>query len=275
MTNFDGINAAYGVAIEEGGPRLPSLQATTYQPRTMSEKVGLCLSEDSFSMLEPEQAIALGCEASMANFGGDDVTVFVLPQGCRFVLMGVPRLFLYDKNTKEFSYQQRGLKLAGTGKVTATRLTLAMLKPDGELFFDENGDVQLFTLKLTSSKTALVTGSKKNPELKSLQDLNAALQKHFGKRGVSLTHLVSIGLCVKAERFSNGSESSIGIMFSIGDAAKPLSEAQQMMTFESLQKPDVLELVQDPFRLKQQGGNGGGSATAADDDYPNYDDIPI
>lgn len=271
---FQGVNADYGIAIDEGGPKLPALQATTYQPRTMSEKVSLCLSEESFDMLDPEQGQHLGCTPEVCNFGDDDVTMWALPKACRFVVLGLPRLFILDKESGLYSYPVRGEKLAGTKKVTATRLTLAMIRPDGELLLDADARPQLFTLKLTSTKTCLVTGDKYDPDFKSLQDLNKALQGHFKKRGVSLTHLVSVGLDVTPKKFtSRGSgETSVGIIFTIGSAAKPLPESQQLMTYELLQDPDVLAMVQDPFHLKNREEP---TAAVVDDGYPDYSDIPI
>jgi hypothetical protein len=274
VSNFQGVNAAYGIEIQESGVKLPALQATTYQPRTMNEKVSLCLSEESFDMLDTEQGSGLGCTPVVCNFGDDDVTMWAIPDSCRFVVMGVPRLFILDKETGLFSYPVRGEKLAGTRKVTATRLLLAVLSPDGELLLDADARPQLFTLKLTSSKTALVSGDKYDPDFKSLQDLNKALQAHFKKRGVGLTHLVSVGLSVAPKKFtSKGSgETSLGVMFTLGSGAKPLPESQQLMTYELLKDAEVLALVQDPFHLKNRDEPATSSVEA---DYPNYDDIPI
>ena len=251
---YDGVNAAYGVAMEESGPSLPALQATSYQPRTMGEKIGLCLSEESFDMLSPDSPMAALCEPVVVNYGGDDLTMFVLPAGCRWVVLGVPRLYLLDKETGEIKYPQRGERLAGTRKVTITRLTLAMVLPDGELLLDGDGLPQLVTLKLKSNKTALVTGDKRDPDFKSLGDLNKALQAHFGRRGVSLTHLVSVALVATPKKFTSSlsGETSMGVMFTLQGGAKPLSEAQQLLMFQLLKDPEVLNLIQDPFRLKKQ-----------------------
>jgi len=250
---YDGINAAYGVAMEESGPSLPALQATSYQPR-MGEKIGLCLSEESFDMLSPDSPMAGLCEAVVVNYGADDLTMFALPSGCRWVVLGVPRLYLLNRETGEIGYPQRGERLAGTRKVTITRLTLAMLLPDGELLLDGDGLPQLFTLKLKSNKTCLVTGDKRDPDFKSLADLNKALQAHFGRRGVSLTHLVSVALVATPKKFTSSlsGETSMGVMFTLQGGAKPLSEAQQLMMFELLKDPEILGLIQDPFRLKKQ-----------------------
>jgi hypothetical protein len=250
---YEGINADYGIAMDESGPKLPALQATTYQPRTMSEKVSLCLSEESFDMLDPNSGVAELCTPEVCNFGEDDVTMWKLPDGCRYIVLGVPRLYILDKDTGLYSYPVRGEKLAGTKRVTATRLTLAMLKPDGEMLLGLDGRPQLFTLKLTSSKTCLVTGDKYDPEFKSIQDMNKALQAHFKKRGVSLTHLVSVGLAVTPKKFTSraSGETSTGIMFTLATGAKPLPDSQQLLMFELLQDAEVLGMIQDPFRLKE------------------------
>lgn len=251
---YDGINPTFGIQMDEAGPKLPAIQATTYQPRTMGEKVALCLSEESFDMLAPDPAIAELCTPEVCNFGEDDVNMWKLPDGCRFIVLGVPRLYILDKETGLYSDPVRGEKLAGTKRVTATRLTLAMLKPDGEMLLGMDGRPQLFSLKLTSSKTCLVTGDKFDPEFKSLQGMNKALQAHFKKRNVSLTHLVSVGLAVTPKKFTSRSsgETSTGIMFTLTTGAKPLPESQQLLMFELLQDAEVLNLIQDPFRLKKQ-----------------------
>lgn len=255
---YEGINADYGIQMDESGPKLPAIQATTYQPRTMGEKVALCLSEESFDMLDPNSGVAELCTPEVCNFGTDDLTMWKLPEGCRFIVLGVPRLYILDKDTGLYSYPVRGEKLAGTKRVTATRLTLAMLKPDGELLLGLDGRPQLFTLKLTSSKTCLVAGDKYDPEFKSIQDMNKALQAHFKRRGVSLTHLVSVGLAVTPKKFTSraSGETSTGIMFTLATGAKPLSEAQQVLMFELLQDAEVLGMIQDPFRLKNREDAG-------------------
>lgn len=251
---YDGINAAYGVAMEESGPSLPALQATSYQPRTMTEEVKLCLSEESFDMLSPESPMAGLCEAVVVNYGAEDLTMFALPAGCRWVVLGVPRLFVLNKETGEIGYPQRGERLAGTQKVTIARVSLAMVLPDGELLLDGEGRPQLFTLKLKSNKTCLVTGDKRDADFKSLGDLNKALQAHFGRRNVSLTHLVSVALVATPKKFTSSvsGKTSMGVMFTLQGGAKPLSEAQQLMMFELLKDPEILGLIQDPFRLKKQ-----------------------
>lgn len=265
---FDGIRADYGVAMEESGPSLPALQATTYQPRTLSEKVSLCLSEESFDMLDPSSGLGELCTPEVCNFGEDDVTMWTLPSEVRWVVLSVPRLYIWDKESGEISYPQRGERLAGTRKVTITRLVVAMVKPDGELLMGADGLPQLFTLKLKSNKTCLVTGDKRDPEFKSLADLNKALQAHFKKRGVSLTHLVSLGLKASPKKFVSAAsgEASTGIMFTLQGGAKPLSEAQQLMMFELLKDPDVMAMIQDPFRLKNRDGVGEQPMTINPDD---------
>jgi hypothetical protein len=250
---YEGVNADYGIYLDESGPKLPAIQATTYQPRTMGEKVALCLSEESFDMLAPDPAMTELCTPEVCNFGEDDENMWKLPEGCRFIVLGVPRLYILDKDSGVYSYPVRGEKLAGTNRRTATRLILAMLKPDGEMLLGVDGRPQLFTLKLTSTKTNLVTGDKYDPDFKSLQGMNNALQAHFKKRGVSLTHLVSVGIAATPRKFPSrtSGETSTGIMFTLVTGAKPLPESQQVLMFELLQDAEVLGMIQDPFRIKE------------------------
>lgn len=250
MSDFQGINASYAVELEEGGVSYPAIQGTTYQPRTLKEAVQLCLSADSVDLLvDPACA---GWEMVECNFGDEDVPMFVIPKECRFVILGIPKVFIYDKESGEYSHPQRGVRLAGTGKVTATRLPLAVIKPDGEFILDGEGQPQIFTLKLTSSKTALLNGDKFDPEFKSIQGLNKALQAHFKKSRASLTHLVSVALGVAPKKFTSrqGDQSSIGIMFTLEGNAKPLPESAQALTFALVAQEDFKAFLADPFRLK-------------------------
>ena len=50
--NFTGINLEYAVKSNQLGQRYPALQATNYQPRTLSEKIEFCLSETSYDLLD-------------------------------------------------------------------------------------------------------------------------------------------------------------------------------------------------------------------------------
>jgi hypothetical protein len=277
--SFQGVNADYGIAIEESGPKLPAIQANIYKPRTMSEKVSLCLSEESFDMLDTEQGQHLGCTPEVCNFGEEDVTMWALPDTVRFVVCGIPRLSLYDKTEKTFSVWPKGQKLKGTSFVTAARLTLAMVKPDGALLLDKDGQhPQLFTLKLTSSKTALINGDRNDPDFRTLQHLQEGLQKHFGKRGVSLTHLVSVGLKAVPKKFtsSDKGESSIGIMFCLDGGAKPLAEDSQSVVFNLIKQPDIQELIYDSFRLKSHlSANSDGNGKDETAEPVDYDSIPF
>lgn len=201
--------------------------------------------------------------------------MFVFPDGCRFVILGIPKVFIYDKETGEYSHPQRGVRLAGTGKVTATRIPMAVIKPNGEFILDGEGQPQVFTLKLTSSKTALLNGDKYDPEFKSITGLNKALQAHFKKSRASLTHLVSVGLGVAPKKFTSrqGDQSSIGIMFTLEGNAKPLPESDQGLTFALVAQEDFKAFLADPFRLKAQQAKADEDANATVEGGINVDDI--
>lgn len=273
---YEGINAAYGVQLEDEGQSLPALQATVYQPKNMKDIPQMGMSSESLDMLNPASKLGELCSPVTCNFGDDDTVIWAVPEGTRYAVLGIPKIFILNKETGEIRPKVQGEKLAGTKNVTATRLTLAMVKPDGDLVLSMDGTPQLFTLKLTSSKTTLVTGDKYDPEFKSIRDLNYALQSHFKKRGMSLTHLVSVELGAAPRKFvsKESGQSSLGIMFELRGNAKPLPEPQQAAMYGLLQDPMIQGYLSDPFGInaKQTPQQEQGESV---DEYPAEDNDAI
>ena len=272
----EGLNTAYAVAAEEITTAYPAIQANEYRPRNTKKQIRLCLSEDSFNMLSEDYMTALGSEADFSTFGEEEVPVFLLPDGVRFVVLGIPKMFAIGKEDGKIDYLKRGEKLREANKVTITRVPLCMVLPDGSLVMD--GDrPQVFTLKLKSSKTKLVGGDIKDPEYRSLQSLQKGLQKAYKLRGQSLVHLVSVQLAAKPEKFTNGTDSSLGIMFALEGGAKALPDEQQRMVYELLQDEEIQSLITDPFGLKRNPQDA--SADTVEDEpeetAENYDSIPF
>jgi len=274
--SYEGLNTAYAVAADEAASTYPAIQANEYKPRSLRESIRLCLAEDSFNMLDEQYATALGSEPDYATFGQDEVQVFLLPEGVRFVALGIPKMFAVGKQDGKVDYLKRGEKLREVNKVTITRIPLLVLLPDGSLVMDGERP-QIFTLKLKSSKTKLVGGDIKDAEYRSLASLQKGLQKAFpGMRGQSLVHLVSVDIQAKPEKFSNGTDSSMGVMFTLEGGAKVLSDDHQKLAFELVQDEEVQALIADPFGLKRSTSESAPEYEPMHEETETYDDsIPF
>ena len=99
----------------------------------------------------------------------------------RWVFLTIPKVFLLDKKTKQISYPERGIKLAGTSKVTIAKCFLACISGDN-LVLDVDGLPQIFTLKLTSTKTQLIGNLDNQGETHTLNSINTSLQKYLSSR---------------------------------------------------------------------------------------------
>jgi len=274
---YEGLNTAYAVAAEEMTTAYPAIQANEYRPRNSKESIRLCLSEDSFNMLDEQYTTVLGGAPDYSIFGEEQVQIFLLPKGVRFVALGIPKMFAIGKEDGKIDYLKRGEKLREANKVTITRIPLLMLLPDGSLVMDGERP-QIFTLKLKSSKTKLVGGDIKDAEYRSLASLQKGLQKAFsGMRGQSLVHLVSVDIQAKPEKFSNGTDSSMGVMFTLEGGAKVLSDDHQKLAFELVQDEEVQALIADPFGLKRNPQNESTDLVEdeASETTDDYDDIPF
>lgn len=258
--------AQFTVEMDEVGSSYPSIQATQYQPRSLKEKVELCLAESSMDLLSEEVAaeIAALTTADTAIFDdeGTETAIFKLQKDVRFVVLGMPSIFHLDKNAEEILPKSKKRNLKGSNIVTITRLPMVMIKPDNTLVMD--GDTpQIFTLKLKSSKTMLVTGNRKDKEFKSLRDVQKGLQKHYGLSGKqACLHLASVKIAVTPQVFSNGKDSSIGILYTLDGGAKELPKELWPITFSLMQDEETLRLLKDPFGLdgvvaSSQSGDDG------------------
>lgn len=266
------LNPNYAVAMDEQGQQYPALQAVDYQPKP-GQNVRFALSDDSADLLTQDAYDKLQLEKVTTYYGDNEAEVNQINAEFRCVLLGFPKLFVYDKDERTYSHLSRGLKLAGTGKVTATRLLIAIMI-DGDFLYDAEGSIQLFTLKLTSTKTKFLQGDRNDPSFRSMKDLNDALLKHYKiKRGCVL-HLVSVAIKIKPEKFTSRASgaSSFGIMFEFDGNAKPLTEEHQALLYHLAQSDEVTEFLQDPFRLKTQSespsNNDGDYAKTEEDMDP-------
>lgn len=265
QATYAGIDTKYAVKSDRIGQKYPALQATTYQPRSLDEKIEFCLSETSYSLLKTQELF--DTKIVKCAYKRDSVLMHQIISPVRWIFLNTPRIFLQDKKTKEISYPEKGVKLAGTDKVTIAKCFLACLSSDC-LILDEKGSPQIFTLKLTSNKTKLI-GYLNNPsETKTIFSLNNSLQQYF-KTQDNLLHLVSIDLIVRPQEFvsSYSGESSLGIEFAMQGDARVLSAEHQKRIFELISSEDIKDVLNDPFGLrKNQSYNAVSNGLAEDSD---------
>lgn len=254
IAGIEGLSADLAVAMGEGGARFPWLQVTTYKPTSTSTKVQIILSEESVEMLTDEAREILSPEIVLCDYGEGDVTMFTLPADIRWVVLSYPRMFGMDKKTKEISPLVKGEKLSEVGKVTASKLLLGAIVGD-KLLTDTSGNPQIFTLKLTSSKTALIgNANDKDEERKTIFKMNSALQNAMKKKGAWLTHLVSVEIKARSQKFTSRTtgESSFGVEFILDGSAKVLPVEAQKAIHRLITTEEFIELARNPFAAPQQ-----------------------
>jgi len=275
-----GLNASYGIAEESSGQRYPAVQAATYQPHPDDEgkPVPLVLSEDSMALLGDDWAAHCPIETTTCRYGKEREEMVKIPDNIRWVALGRPRMFAMKKDDKSIHALQKGVRLKENGMVTATRLLLCAVV-NGHIIEAADGSPQLFTLKLTSTKSKLVDGDRNDPDFSCLASLNNSLCKAYKLRKQSLLHLASVSIQAIATEISNATEASMGVIFQFKGGAKALPDADQKRMFMLAQSDEVKEFLSDPFNLAGK--------TASPDDAPqapvdndaaeveDYDDIPF
>lgn len=243
---------SYGVQIEEGSQKFPAIQATNYKPQGSHADVSLCLSETSISILGSGWKDYFSHFATEVFYGSEQETVYQFPAQSRFIFLGFPKTFAQNKETKQISRLQRGVNLQSINAVTATRCLVACLIDD-QLVTCDDGSVQLFTLKLTSTKTKLIDAYRE-PEYRSLKKMNSALIEAYKLKRQSWIHLVSIGLKAVPHCFTSQStnQSSWGVLFELEGNASPLTDELKQQMFHLVQSDEVRGFLSDPFGLDQK-----------------------
>lgn len=269
------INPNLGIPLESGSQKYPAIQATCYKPN-MGDQVSLCLSESSVGILAPQWKDWFAQFQKEVYYGVDRETVYGIPADAQFVFLGIPKTFAQDKSDKTIHPLKKGVKLAQMGEkgsVTATRCLLLM-QVGGEFVMTADGEYQMFTLKLTSTKTKLLAAPKE-PEYRSIAKLNSILIEHYKlKPGQSWTHLVSLGLKAVPTVFSqrNGNDSSIGVMFEVEGKPTPLADdKQQAINFLAL-SDEVRNFLKDPFNLSEKKNDDGDVDYGGNSDFVDDDD---
>lgn len=269
--------AAYAVEVDDF-TSYPAIQATNYRPLSLKDKIQLCIAESSYEKMDDEALTSLSehGEMGVAVFDreGTETSIIKLGDGIRFVALGIPSIFLLDKEENKILPRDKKVTLGkGSGVVTVTRLPLLVVLPDGNLLLNGNGEPQIFTLKLKSSKTMLVTGNRKDKEFKCLKDVQKGLQKHYrlsSRQGC--LHLASLSIVAKPSMFSDGKDSSLGVLFALNGGARELSKEKVLPIVQLMQQPETMQLLKDPFNL---GAGPTAESLPEDESTQTYDgEIP-
>jgi hypothetical protein len=247
--------AAYAVEVDDFGASYPAIQATNYRPLSLKDKIQLCIAESSYEKMDDAALTSLSehGEMGVAVFDreGTETSRIKLGAGIRFVALGIPSIFFLNKEENTILPRDTKVTLGkGSGIVTVTRLPLLVVLPDGNLLLNIDGEPQIFTLKLKSSKTMLVTGNRKDKEFKCLRDVQKGLQKHYrlsSRQGC--LHLASLSIVAKPSMFSDGKDSSLGVLFALSGGAKELDREKVLPIVQLMQQPETMQLLKDPFGL--------------------------
>lgn len=249
----------YAVESEGTGPRFPWLQASCYKPLNTKVVIGVGLTSDALEVVsEQEQkklSDALSWGVTSYDDEGTEVKFGAAIDDVRWVILSRPKIFGMVKETEEIVPLTKGLK--GRGEVTVSQVLLACIAKDS-VIKDSEGKPQIFTLKLRSSKTALLGsdrdkdfGVARNGGHKTIGQLNAALTAHAKvKPGSWLGHTVSVQFAAVPEKFeSNDGQSSLGVrfIFKEGAGARPLSKDVIKDIHALVTSPDFKELAANPF----------------------------
>jgi len=231
------------------GPKFAWLQADRYQPELDSVvKVGFV--EESLELLSESTQAALNCAEPRKIYVGNDgdTAMFYEPQAdLRLVVLKIPRLFVVD-DKGNYGHLTKGLKLSESKLKTVARLHMAMII-DGELAMTDDGELEIVTLNLRSSKTELIGNVSDKPGAGTLRALNNALLARMKQRRKSLIHMASIVIGAEPKLFKSkvNGESSKGIMFKMLSGGRLLSLEQLAIVRESM---DSLEDdFKDPFHI--------------------------
>ena len=239
------LNSEYFIAPTEGDQKYPALQASNYLPEDGESEIFLCLNEKSANKLTEGSKSLLGLTEETVKFKKGKDSVFRVTKPFQAVFLGHPSLFCYDKEAKVYSRLEKGMKLAGTKKVTATRMLLAIVC-DGKLLAKEDGTIEAFTLKLLSTRTNMAT---------QLNDIHTGLKKKFNAKNSRILHLFGFSLSVSPVEMKSSvvkGEASWSAVFSVNPDPQPLPDGLQMALCQFAASEEVSQFMKDPFFLKQK-----------------------
>jgi hypothetical protein len=244
---------------EGGGLRYPAIMADTYKPANTKIKVTLGLTEPHLDLLDDRADGLVGAAVSIEY--GEDVEQFSpISDGVRWVVLAQPRLFAENQETKEISTLTKGM--SDRGEKTVSKVLLGCLVND-KLVLDSEGLVQIFTLKLKSTKTNLIGnrtdkdgGVAKNADYSTIASLNNAVRANCkgAAKNAWVAHLASIELLAVSELFTKSggdgkkkADSSMGIRFIFGEGAKQVPREEAKKIVELIGTEEFKEFAKNPF----------------------------
>lgn len=224
----------------------PALQADNYQPK-LKDKVSICLSEDSFLLLSEDTKNLLEFELLEAEFKGQPTDVFK-PKEIRLIPLAMPLSFCFHKESQRYRIIAAGVGFKGNGLVSASKIHFCAVS-DKSLLLDDDGQPQIFTLNLKSSKTQLIKPMKPVKGDGSLFSWNEQMKSEYKAKGW-LLHLFGFKLSAKPQTFTSASsgESSVGIIFELTDP-QPIAPEHQKLVTERLQDPILKESIKNPYKI--------------------------
>lgn len=270
------INASYGAELASKGQKYPAIQPDIRKVESIKTVVNLCLNDTSLGLLSENAAKFFGSNPKTVCFDGEnDQTVYVIPEGIRWVVMGFPQTFMQHKSdAANIRPLQKGFKLAANDFKSATKLLMAAIVDDG-FVLNSDGAIQLFTLKLTSSKTKLTKNvDAEDKEYRCLTRLNDTLIKRDNLPRQSWIHCVSVSIGTETRKFTsksttsaNGS-SSFGYLYTLVGGARNLPDALAKQSFMLSQSNEVKDFLKDPFSIYKPKGE------SSDDSHDDYQGLP-
>jgi hypothetical protein len=249
VTPVENLSKEYFVPMQERGAKFPALQVNNYRP-TANSKIDFVLSESSAELMSEDAILKLKLTPVVCQYD-DEMDMFAIASEVRWVILTMPRLFSMDKEDKKIYPIQQGDKLKDLNRVTAARLFLAAIVGE-DLILDNDGLPQIFTLKLTSTRTQLIQNNA-DKTASTIATLNTSLQKHYKASRQWLTHLVSVGLVPFVDKKVSGEDSkksSLAVDYKFADGALPLSPINQATIHSLIISEDFKAIAADPFGLK-------------------------
>lgn len=256
--------AKYAMESDDGA-RYPWIQFSEYEPKNSKAKIDVVVPEDALEMLSETAASKLETTPIEMYFDEEEVLSYRF-DNVRWVILQKPEsYYCQNKETKEIIRVYRGLKFGKTWKSVAKLYLAAVV--DGEMLLNDEGELQIFQMKLTGLKTQWV-GS--DDVERNIYKFNSALCKHYGlNKRTWAASLASVRFAASPRLFKSkeDDQDSWGAMphFEEGDSARPLSEANQKLTWEWLQTEEAQALGDDPFGLK-------GKSTSNDEEVDLFED---
>jgi hypothetical protein len=199
--SFDGMPADGADDMESGAISYPSIQITNYSP-TPNDRVKFCLSPATAENLGESSADLIDLKPEICYYKSGDVPMMAT-DSIGFVLLKQPKLLAQNRSSGELIPANEGDYRNGQ-HVSITWLIVAITAKN-DFVRDKNGQIQPFTLKLTSSKTKLVGNANASD---SLLGLNKVIQQRLKIPSKFLLYLVSFELYLICSRFTSKSDPS-------------------------------------------------------------------